>query len=167
MKYLFQVAFLLLPLAASAQNILFLPFGQAQTKVDSFLQTRDYLDQVEKLNEDILSSKVDSSSQVKYYFKTDKLYAVEDKRFYLSKKDAEEALDACLAYLKLKGEVYKAFNTKEVQHYVSIDENKMTEVIIYFNARPFEAEVHLKSTSRKYGPRMKTESFIAELTEAE
>jgi len=169
MKILFQIALLFCSLAASAQNILFLPFGQTQISVDSFLQTRDYLDLIEKPDPEIISSSIDSIAKVKYYFKTDRLYAVEDMRFYKDKEDAEAALDACLEFLKKKGkgEVYKAFNSKEVQHYVSVDDDKMTELIISFNARPFAAKVHLKSTSRKYGPRMKTESFIADLTEAQ
>ncbi|MDW3647463.1 MAG: hypothetical protein R8P61_10385 [Bacteroidia bacterium] len=166
MKFAFLITFLLCSLATFGQNVLFLDFGQNSTRVDSFLQTRDYLELVEKMDGEILSSKIDSINEIKYYFKTDKLYAVEDKRSYASLKDAQDALNGCLSYLEGKGEVYKAFNSKDVQHFVAVDENKMTEVIIYSNARPFRAEVHLKSTSRKYGPRMKTESFIAELTMA-
>ena len=166
MKFLFLIAFLLCSLATHAQNVLFLPFGQHPTVVDSFLNSRDYVDLIESLDGEIVSTKIDSTNEVNYYFKTNRLYAVEDKRVYQSQKDAQASLEACLGYLEERGEIFKAYQSKDIQHYVLVDDDKMTEVFIYSSARPFRAEVHLKSTSRKYGPRMKTESFIAELTMA-
>ena len=166
MRNLILLFFLLICVSGFAQNAFFISFGQTEKDVNDFLQTKDYIWDVPKIQEGRLVNQITDRQQITYCFKDQILYAVEDQRIYKSKRDASRSVESCVDFLRKldkNNKVAKIGNDESKEHYVAVTDDKIFELIVEFGKKEKSSVVLFKSTSRNHGPRMQTEAFIASL----
>lgn len=103
MKHLFSLCTcLFLSFPIFAQSEWFIPFGQTENEVKSFLQDKDYLQNVKEEPElNRLLASVEDRKRVEYVFERGKLYATSVTRNYEDKKIMREIKNNCLEYMEL------------------------------------------------------------------
>lgn len=149
-----------------AQNAMFIPFGQSVDEVSEYLYSRDYAQKVDKtLNTEWVNS-VSSSQSVVYYFGDDVLYAIEDTRFYKDRKEAERIVKTCLDFMALEKNKVRTLDSENgINHYAVVTNDRLIELIVENGKKNEGANLRLKSTSRLYGPRMKTEDVVMKVVQ--
>ncbi len=150
------------------QNVLFLPFGQTREEIKEQFQDKDYVKRVFYGNE-IIESQVSFKQKMRYHLKDDLLYAVEDERQYVNKKEAERVIQACLEYMKMGSRKAHVMSNKGgLTHYALLETNRVVEFWVEkkrIGWRQHEYTLTLKVTSRYHGPRSKTEALAAMVAE--
>lgn len=168
MKYILLFTFCILSVGTYAQNALFIPFGQTETEVETFLKSKDYIKEVEFINNDSLHVVIHRGRELYYYFKDGFLYSIEEKRVFLNQKDkAKETLvKSCIDYLKATEEKVKALKTEGVDsHYAVAPDDRVLEFTVTESGKRKSRQIAMsfKSTSRNHGPRMDVQAFAAEI----
>lgn len=162
MRNTFTLVLLTLSLSLSAQSALFVGIGQDTSEVREYLSTRTYLGSISEDSLDLWVAEIRKQQEVKYRFHDGTLYAIEDIREYEDKQQAEEITRTCVEYLKLLDFDSKQLeSSNRIKRYVAITPDKVVEFIQERDGSSERYTCTLKVTSRRYGPRMKTESFVA------
>ncbi|MEZ4829595.1 MAG: hypothetical protein R3C61_25415 [Bacteroidia bacterium] len=164
MKYTSTLALsLLLCLSGTAQNNLFIPFGQSREDVKSFLGTRDYIAQVQEDQEmQSVRAVLDKDKHVEYAFENDALYATTVTRNYSDKKTAKEIQKDCLEYMtNVCVEELKANSNDNITCYTAVTEAKIIKLFVI--SHPRSTTLTLTSVSRNYGPMIQEQDFFYEI----
>ncbi|MEL6672457.1 MAG: hypothetical protein AAFR61_09705 [Bacteroidota bacterium] len=165
---IFTFGLLFLGLASlQAQNAMFIPFGQSTGELSHFIQNLDYVQDI------ALRSQKDSiqvnlpGQDLTYHFHHNILYAISDLRYYENKREAERVIGSCLAFMELgEKKLHQVSNKGSLTHYACLEEDRVTELkveVIKQGKRKKHYRVLLTATSRRHGPRMKTEAFASSL----
>ncbi|MDX2284335.1 MAG: hypothetical protein NW241_09240 [Bacteroidia bacterium] len=162
MRQLFTL--MMLPGLMFSQNAMFIPFGQTRSDVLAHLSTRDYARHA-AAETDTLINPVSARQTVQYFFRRDVLYAIEDARTFPTAKEAQKAVESCLAYMGRADLKVKSLEDLDgAAHYGSVEEDRVVELIVRYGRRKGEPSlVRLSARSRLYGPRMDTEALAERL----
>ncbi|MEM7368238.1 MAG: hypothetical protein AAF587_06515 [Bacteroidota bacterium] len=153
-------------LSLSAQNALFIPFGQTMAEVDTFLQTKEYIHQITKPSADLIQVIVYEGRTMHYHFKDGFLFGIEEKRVYTNRKNKEEIVKNCLDFLKGTEEKIKTVKTEGVDsHYAVAPTDRVLEFMVSETGKRKNRTVNMtfKSTSRYHGPRLRTEEYASQI----
>lgn len=144
-----------------AQNSSFIPFGQAQKTVLSDLghYERPLGKPVAKDNQ--IYNKLSDTREVRYSFREDMLFQIEDVRYCEDKEEAKRIEESCKAYLGLFHQAKVLDAPSGSSHYASILEDRVIEVLIENDRKSKMTKITLRSTSRLHGPRMQTEELVS------
>ncbi|MEM7657738.1 MAG: hypothetical protein AAF399_16525, partial [Bacteroidota bacterium] len=115
---------------------------------------------------DSLVHQLENGWSVAYLMEEEQLYAVEDIREYTDKKEVEAVITSCLAYFKLFDKRIREPRKNGLKaYYVVVLDDRLVELRVWESGKRKQRRTHisLRSTSRLYGPRLKTESMIAQL----
>lgn len=168
MRILSTLFFLTLSFTVFSQNAMFIPFGQNESEVKNFFEEREHYTPL-RIDKDQNFLQVNTSDQsLKYYFKDEHLYSIEDTRVYKNKKRAEEVIKACISYLEMHKARVRNFASKTgFPHYVIVLDNKILEVKVHPRDKTDKSRtIQIIATSRLYGPRSLTETFANLVLEA-
>ncbi len=164
MRQLYTIAFLILASSLHAQSAFFVGIGKDTSEVREFLASRSYLQNITTDSVHIWTGKIVPGQEIQYRFHDGILYAIEDERSFSDKLVADQVESSCLAYLKLLD-----FDTRTLSssggktHYVAVTYDQVVEFIREYDKDKTNSVCQLRVTSRRYGPRMRTESFVAQL----
>ncbi len=165
MRQIYTIALLLLSTSVFSQSALFVNIGQDTGEVREFLESRTYFRSISENSISLWTGTVHKNQEVRYHFFDGVLYAIEDQRLYTDKNQAHQVMEACVTYLEMVD-----FDTKEmespdnnVDHYVAITHDRVVEFKMTWDRDTNEYTCSLMVTSRRYGPRMKTESFVSQV----
>jgi hypothetical protein len=151
------------------QSALFLPFGQNTQEVYDHFASREYYrvaPEPSVRTQDTLINQMGRGWIVTYLMEDGRLYAVEDERCYEDKKEADLVIEACLSYLNLFEKRVRTIRKANVKsYYVVVLEDRVVELKVWESGKRKKriTNISLRSTSRMYGPRLKTESMITQL----
>ncbi|MEZ4827109.1 MAG: hypothetical protein R3C61_12660 [Bacteroidia bacterium] len=149
-----------------AQNAMFIPFGQPLDVVSEYLSSRDYAQKVDKTLGSEWINNVSSTQSVVYFFDDDVLFAIEDSRFYKEKKEAERVVKTCLDFMAMEKRRVRTLDSESgTNHYAVVTDDRLVELIVEYGKKNEGASIRLKSTSRLYGPRMKTEDVVMKVVQ--
>ncbi|GAB4414904.1 MAG: hypothetical protein OHK0039_23140 [Bacteroidia bacterium] len=151
---------------ATAQNALFIPFGQREDEVLQDLRARDYIREIRRETQELRIVAFLHQAHLYYYIDEDILYAVEDVRRYGDRKEAEHIVQTCMDFMTLdERRIRQVDSDLGGHHYATVDEERIIELHVQDlgTRRKPDIVVSLKVTSRLYGPRMQTEAFAARL----
>jgi hypothetical protein len=164
MRHLFTL--MMLPGLMFSQNAMFIPFGQTREEVLSHLSTRDYARFISAAETDTLINPVSARQTVRYIFRRDVLYAIEDARSFPTAKEAQKAVESCLAYMGRADLKVKSLEDLDgAAHYGAVEEDRIVELIVRYGRRKGEPTlVRLSARSRLHGPRMDTEALAERLS---
>ncbi|MEO0898403.1 MAG: hypothetical protein AAFY71_18470 [Bacteroidota bacterium] len=155
---------LLICTMSMAQNAMFIPFGLPLKKVQNSLQEKDYIKRVSYESE-IIESKVNHRQVIRYHMKRDILFAIEDERIYLNKKEAERVIQTCVEYMGRGNRKAKVLSNKGgVTRWGMVETDRVLELVVSkkkITKKKFEYLVVLKATSRFHGPRGETEELAS------
>lgn len=156
---------LFLHLSLLAQSPLHIPFGQTLQEVQTFLESRDYISQIESdASLGIITAKAGKKAVV-YQFQENKLYAITTSLTYWNKKQADEHYKSCQEYFKLlKGDTKNISDPAFDKGYVSLEDSRISQLHATQNKEEESVQIDLIVLSRHYGPRMETEAFAKEIT---
>jgi hypothetical protein len=161
MRIFFTLIWSLAFVSMYGQNMSFIPFGQNQSSVmEDLTDYERFLGEVKAENKKIVN-KLSENRFVSYSFQEDQLFQIEDVRYYESKVEANEAKEACLAYLSLFRQAKVLKTQGGINHYASIMSDRVVEVIFENDRKSKMTKIILRSTSRYHGPRMQTEELIS------
>ncbi len=161
-----MILWVLMPDLSFAQNGMFIPFGQSLTEFEEYLETRDYVRDVQKPHPDTLINLISQKHWASYFFERGVLYSIEDVRIYPDEKVAEAVVSSCVDYLKMsKMRMRTLASGQGLSHYAIVEGDRIIELLVKTEGARKEkiTTIHLKSTSRLYGPRLKTESYAQEI----
>lgn len=150
------------------QSALFLPFGQQTQEVYDHVASREYYRVAPAPTthtQDTLINRMGEGWFVTYLMEDGRLYAVEDERVYTDKKEADLVIEACLSYLGLFEKRVRTVRKASVKaYYVVVLDDRLVELKVWESGKRKKkiTNISLRSTSRMYGPRLKTESMIAQ-----
>lgn len=162
MRNILTLVLITLSFSIHAQSAFFVGIGQDTGEVREYLETRTYLRTLTEDSTNLWTGSVFSNQEIKYRFHEGILYAIEDVRVFDNKEKAESISETCIGYLKLLD-----FDSKQLvssgtrDHYVAITYDKVVEFSFESERDTDNYTCTLKVTSRRHGPRMKTESFVA------
>lgn len=166
MKQILLLLFSFLSFSLTAQNALFVPFGQTMTEVDTFLQAKEYIQQISKPNEDLIEVMVHEGRTMQYHFKDGFLFGIEEHRVYRNHKKKEEIVKNCLDFLKATEEKVKTIKSEDVDsHYAVAPTDRVMEFTVSERGKKKDRIINLtfKSTSRYHGPRLLTEEYASQI----
>ncbi|MEO0472149.1 MAG: hypothetical protein AAF206_21160, partial [Bacteroidota bacterium] len=164
MKQTFTLVFLcLMTLHLSAQNHLFIPFGQSEEDVKQYLQTRDYIVQVVEDKEvHSLRAEIDQHKHVEYAFDDGALYATTVTRAYETRRTAQSVLKNCLNYLRsISRADINETTSDNVTVYTTATEHRIIKLFVTSHKRG--QTLSLTSVSRHYGPMDQEQDFMYEV----
>ncbi len=162
MRNILTLVLITLSFSLNAQSALFVGIGQDTGEVREFLETRTYLRSLTEDSINLWTGNVFSNQEIKYRFHEGTLYAIEDVRIFDDKEKAQAISETCISYLKLLDFDSKLLESSNgTDHYVAVTHDKVVEFIRVKDRDSDTYRCTLKVTSRRYGPRMKTESFVA------
>ncbi|MDP5170725.1 MAG: hypothetical protein NWR72_10805 [Bacteroidia bacterium] len=165
MRQIYTFALLLLSASSFAQSAFFVGIGSDSNAVREIIESRAYLKPALGDSPDLWIRKVYSHQEIKYRFHEGILFSIEDERVFDTKELAEHVAETCKTYLGLLD-----FDTKQIDdienadHFVAVTYDKVVEFILARDKTTEKYTCTLKVTSRRHGPRMQTESFVAQLT---
>ncbi|WNJ18663.1 hypothetical protein [Pontibacter sp. G13] len=147
----------------SAQNAMFVPFGQTHAELSSYLLAKDYFDLQTDSSTYTMENRISPTQFVRYEFQQDQLYAVADVREFPTRKQADKAVKSITTFFsKSGGKVRTLSSTFKLTHYAVVRDDRILEVKI----SKIEADrtlVELKAISRGHGPVVETESYANEI----
>lgn len=150
----------------SAQNPMFVPFGQTRQDVIDFLSMKDYVRGQDSTDDNLLTQTVSFRQKVHYYFKEGVLYSIEDERVYDNRDIADRVIKSCTDYLSQgKKKLRLMSNQGGTQKYAAVEDDRLIELVVTHQGRRKRriTTIHLRATSRWHGPRMETENLVAEV----
>lgn len=154
--------FISLSASLSAQNAMFVPFGQSLSEIRGWVESRDYIRKVALRNQDTLVNILSEKQKVTYFFRDEILYAIEDERFYTSAKEAERVTRTCLDYMSLNDTKVRHLPSENgVARHASLEEDRVVELVVETLPKKGGTRIYLKVTSRNHGPRMDTEELAS------
>ena len=143
-----------------SQNALFLPFGQSNQEIEDYLHTRDYIQEIIKVDEDQIINKVSDNRKLVYHFQEDEHYATEDYLILSEKEKVDHAIKSCLDYMKDGNRQAKLLSSKKSQkHYLIFKTDEVIELMLMKDARNDDYIICLKVSSRLYGPPFEVEKM--------
>ncbi len=163
MRQLYTFILLLIPCFASSQSALFIGIGLDTGAVRTLLEEKDYLKHLREDSVGLWTARAFPNQTLSYRFFDGILYAIEDKRSFTDPEQVDQLTASCLAYLKLLD-----FDAKTVEasgtsvHYVAVTFDQVIEFVKIRKGDNYDCT--LRVTSRRHGPRMKTESFVAQVS---
>lgn len=143
---------------------MFVPFGQSELEVRSYLDDKEYIMRVDEIRNENKIRSIMEYFITEYSFKDNQLYTIKATKYYPNKRAAQEAIQASLMYMKLlKGEFLEVPSYEWDHHYVIIEEERLIEL----KHKRYDSyhELELSSTSRLHGPRSRTETLAMQLLE--
>ena len=164
MRKHFTLALILLSTSGFAQSAFFVGIGLDTGEVREYLDSRTYVQNLEEDSLNLWVASTFNNQEIKYRFHDGTLFSIEDIREFDNKEQALAISETCVDYLKLLD-----FDTKQIdaeggtEHYVAVTHDRVVEFIQVKNREDDSYECTLRVTSRRYGPRMKTETFVASL----
>lgn len=162
MRNILTLVLITLSFSLSAQSAFFVGIGQDTGEVREYLESRTYLRALNEDSVNLWTGNVFANQEIKYRFHDGTLYSIEDVRIFDDKERAEAITETCIGYLKLLDFDSKQLeSTNSTDHYVAVTHDKVVEFIRIQERGSDNISCILKVTSRRYGPRMKTESFVA------
>lgn len=163
MRHIYTFALLLLPSFVFSQSALFIGIGLDTGAVRTMLEEKDYLRHLREDSAGVWTAHAFPHQTLSYRFFDGILYAIEDTRSFSDAEKVDQLTASCLAYLKLLD-----YDTKTVDassgsaHYVAVTFDQVVEFVKTRQGDSYECT--LRVTSRRHGPRMKTESFVAQVS---
>jgi len=160
MRFIYLLLIVSFPLTSLCQSALFVPFGQSQSELDAYLDSRNYIRSQSRDHQDTLMSVLNDQHWVKYVLSDRILYSIEDVRIYTGEKEAERMIESCMEYLNLGNmRVRTLSNNGSRSHYAKVEGDRIVELIITRRGERKKriTTLRLKSTSRLYGPKEQTE----------
>ncbi|MDX2246158.1 MAG: hypothetical protein SF052_05255 [Bacteroidia bacterium] len=155
-----------LSLSVFAQNAMFIPFGQSVDQVSEYLYSRDYAQKVDKTEDSEWVNKVSNTQSVVYFFDNNVLYAIEDARFYKDRKEFDRVVKTCLDFMSMEKHRIRTLDAENgVNHYAVVTDDRLVELIVETGKKEEGSSIRMKSTSRLYGPRMKTEDVVMKVVQ--
>lgn len=146
----------------SAQNVLFMPFGQEVAQLRKALSDKDYINKV-RAEKDLLETQLGHMRRMRYHLFYDILYSIEDERIYMNKKEAERIIESCIAYMEFDDHKAHVINRKNgTTHYATVLDDRIVEFTVHktrIKRKKYKFVLNLKSTSRMHGPKNQTETF--------
>lgn len=162
MRNILTLVLITLSFSLNAQSAFFVGIGQDTGEVREYLESRTYLRTLTEDSINLWTGNVFANQEIKYRFHEGTLYAIEDIRVFDDKEKAEAIAETCISYLKLLDFDSKQLESvNSTEHYVAVTHDKVVEFIRIQERGSDNISCTLKVTSRRYGPRMKTESFVA------
>lgn len=164
MRYTFTLALIFLSASLYSQSAFFVGIGLDTGEVKEYLNSRSYVTLLDDQQQDVWIASAFDNQEINYRFHDATLYAIEDVRAIDDKEKALAVSKTCVDYMKLLD-----FDTKQIEsvsnteHYVAITHDRVVEFIQERNKEDESYRCTLRVTSRRYGPRMKTESFVASI----
>lgn len=145
-----------------------MPFGQELSELRQNLGEKDYIRKINS-KEDLLETKINYMRKMRYHLFYKELYAIEDERIYMNKKEAERIIQTCISYMEFDNRKAHVINRKNgITHYASLREDRIIELTVQktrIKRKKYEYILNLKSTSRFHGPRNQTEVFAQQIIE--
>ena len=135
-----------------AQNNLFIPFGQTTDDVKTYLESRDYIENVVEDQEmKSLTAQLEENKLVEYLFEGGKLYATTVRRNYSDKKSAKEIQRQALEYLQVTGRgAVKQTTSNNIDCYTTVTDSRVIKLFVIDHKKSIT--LMLSSFSRQYGP---------------
>ncbi len=150
----------------SAQNGMFVPFGQSKAEFEEYLETRDYIRRISRPHTDTMINLIDNDHWATYFFDHGVLYGIEDVRVYHDEEVAERVIESCLDYMSLSTLRTRTLRSKgDFRHYALVEGDRIVELRVYQRGprRRKVTTLHLKATSRVHGPRLQTEAYANQI----
>ncbi|MEM6804178.1 MAG: hypothetical protein AAF696_22430 [Bacteroidota bacterium] len=164
MKHLYFFSlFLLLHSIAFSQNHLFIPFGQSEAEVRSFLNSRDYVTEVVKDDKmKRLRAVLEEDKHVEYAFNKGRLYATSVTRNYPDKKSAKNVQRKCLEYMEVTGtNGIKEVNNNNFTCHTVVTDSRVIKLFII--EHPKSKTLTFTAVSRKFGPMISKKDYYYEI----
>ncbi len=158
----FSLQFILIT-TVNSQNVLFVPFGQTQEDVATFVESRTYLEKIESdsIEENMLIAKGEKQVS-KYLFHKNYLYSITNEKHYKNKKQAEPIIKAIVDYLNYGEEKVVSIPSGVYKKHLAVMENsRILQLRVKQENRDGEdiTIVELSSTSIKYGPEEEIQNY--------
>jgi hypothetical protein len=168
MKKRFTLLFslsLLLHLSLCAQSAFHVPFGQSPQEVQTFLESRDYISDIESgPASDTIRARA-GRKLLEYRFEENKLYAIRTSHLYLDKKQADEQFKSCTEYFKLnKCDTKNISDPQFDRSFVSVENSRICQVNVLQNKEDESVLIEMTVISRNFGPRQETEAYANEIS---
>ncbi len=146
-----------------AQNALFVPFGQTNAQVRSYLAEKDYIRVVdEDLELNSLKAKLDVDKEVEYAFENGILYAVTMTRRYTNRTVGKEIMTSCLEYLRLISNGSMDQSSKgDITVYTALTTSRVFKLFVTDNSSTYT--LALTAISRQNGPMTRDPNFYYEI----
>ncbi|MEL6673159.1 MAG: hypothetical protein AAFR61_13240 [Bacteroidota bacterium] len=164
MRILFLLFLGLSCLPLSAQNELFIPFGQNREEVKTFLSTRNYISLLrEEVQTQSLRALLHDKKRVEYVFAGNELYATSVSKSFTSKRRAKLTIRQGLHYMRLTSGKKKIKHTRKgpVTVYTVLNDTRMIKLFVIKHEK--KRTVQLTSISLKKGPIQQQHDFYYEV----
>ena len=146
------------------QNNLFIPFGKTAEYVKTFLDSRDYIFNIQE-DQEMQSVRAvldrDQSKHVEYVFAEGTHYATTVTRNYGDRKIARRIQKNCLSYMEsVKLGKMKNTTNNNITCYTSIAKERIIKLFVIDH--PTSTTLTLTSFSREHGPMVQETDFFYE-----